>query len=79
MDAKWPKKKRLGGVSRRRRNTGSTAMMASTSEISALMAMVNSAGRRIGMSERLRASVSTMEEMVMRMLALVSAITLSCA
>jgi hypothetical protein len=60
-----------------RANVGRTAMIASRSEIRHADASVRSAGRSCGSLARLSAMVNTIDEIVIRILAFVSAITLS--
>ena len=68
---------RLTPRERRRANVGSTAMIAKSSEMRHAAASVSRAGRSCGSLALLRAIVSTMDEIVMRMLAFVSAMKLS--
>jgi hypothetical protein len=82
---KWPKNSRLKfggsaapGATRSGRYFGSTESTASSSELKMKPARVIAAERRSGSDILPRISVRMIEETVIRMLALVSAITDSC-
>src|SRR5438128_3927666 len=83
IEAKCPKKRmlrvmRLREFARGPAKVGRTATMARSKEIRQAAASVSKAGRSCGSPDRLKEMVRTMEEMVIRMLAFVSAIRLSC-